>query len=55
MILGIGIDIIEIDRIKDSVDRFGDHFLNKIYTESELNYCLNKNSKYQHLAGYRNL
>lgn len=50
MILGTGIDIIEIDRIKDSVDKFGDHFLNKIYTKTEIEYCLNKSSKYQHLA-----
>lgn len=50
MIIGIGIDIIEIDRIKDSVDKHGDRFLNKIYTNSELKYCLSKNSKYQHLA-----
>lgn len=50
MVIGIGIDIIEIDRIKDSVDRFGDHFLNKIYTKIELDYCLNKMNKYQHLA-----
>jgi holo-[acyl-carrier protein] synthase len=50
MILGVGIDIIEIDRIKESVDKFGDHFLNKIYTKSELRYCLKKQSKYQHLA-----
>ena len=50
MIIGIGIDIIEIDRIKKSVDRFGDHFLNKIYTEKELEYCLSKHNKYQHLA-----
>ena len=50
MIIGVGIDIIEINRIKESVDKFGDQFLNKIYTESELEYCLNKSSKYQHLA-----
>lgn len=50
MILGIGIDIIEIDRIKESVDKFGDHFLSKIYTPNELEYCLNKHNKYQHLA-----
>ncbi len=50
MILGVGIDIIEIDRIKESVDKFGERFLNKIYTESELEYCLSKSSKYQHLA-----
>lgn len=50
MILGIGIDIIEIDRIKKSVDQFGDHFLNKIYTKVELDYSLTKPTKYQHLA-----
>ncbi|MDP4172652.1 MAG: holo-ACP synthase [Bacteroidota bacterium] len=50
MVIGIGIDIIEIDRIKQSVDRFGDKFLNKIFTEVELQYCLSKPNKYQHLA-----
>ncbi|HQI42002.1 MAG: holo-[acyl-carrier-protein] synthase [Ignavibacteriales bacterium UTCHB2] len=50
MILGIGIDIIEIDRIKNSVDTFGDAFLKKIYTQNELDYCLVKHNKYQHLA-----
>lgn len=50
MIIGIGIDIIEIDRIKHSVDTFGDSFLNKIYTKNELDYCLAKHNKYQHLA-----
>jgi holo-[acyl-carrier protein] synthase len=50
MVLGIGIDIIEIDRIKKSVDRFGDLFINKIFTETEKEYCLNKKNKYQHLA-----
>ena len=50
MILGIGIDIIEIDRIKESADKYGDHFLKKVFTEKELEYCLSKNNKYQHLA-----
>lgn len=50
MVLGIGIDIIEIDRIKQSVDKFGDSFLNKIYTQNEIDYCLSKFNKYQHLA-----
>ncbi len=50
MVLGIGIDIIEIDRIQKSVDEYGDHFLNKIYTETEIEYCLSKANKYQHLA-----
>jgi len=50
MVLGIGIDIIEIDRIKKSVDKYGNLFLNKIYTETEINYSLSKKNKYQHLA-----
>ncbi|HOI30122.1 MAG TPA: holo-ACP synthase [Melioribacteraceae bacterium] len=50
MVLGVGIDIIEIKRIKKSVDRFGERFLNKIYTALELEYCLTKKNKYQHLA-----
>jgi holo-[acyl-carrier protein] synthase len=50
MILGIGVDIIEIDRIKSVIDRFDRRFLNKIYTENEINYCINKTNKYQHFA-----
>lgn len=50
MVLGLGVDIIEIERIKDSVERLGDHFLNKIFTQGELQYCLAKANKYQHLA-----
>ncbi len=50
MILGIGVDIIEIDRIKSVIDRFDRRFLNKIYTENEINYCINKANKYQHFA-----
>ncbi len=50
MVYGIGIDIIEIDRIKESVENFGDKFLNKVFTQTELDYSLNKPNKYQHLA-----
>lgn len=50
MVLGIGIDIIEIERIKKSIDNFGDTFLDKIYTKTELDYCLPKANKYQHFA-----
>ncbi len=50
MIFGVGIDIIEIDRIKKSIDKYGDQFLNKIFTKTELEYSLSKKNKYQHLA-----
>ncbi len=50
MVFGIGIDIIEIDRVQNSIEKYGDHFLNKIYTKTELDYSLAKANKYQHLA-----
>lgn len=39
MIKGIGVDIIEIDRIKDAVDKYGKGFLQKVFTAKEINYC----------------
>jgi holo-[acyl-carrier protein] synthase len=40
VILGIGIDIIEVERIQASYERFGDRFLNRILHPSEIKYCL---------------
>ena len=42
MILGIGIDIIEIERVKRMISRYGEKFLTRIFTESEISYCENK-------------
>ena len=42
MIIGSGIDMVEIHRIQGSIDRFGSRFLNKVYTKSEQEYCLRK-------------
>lgn len=35
----VGVDIIEINRIAESVKRWGDRFLHRIYTSAELEYC----------------
>ncbi|WP_448587937.1 holo-ACP synthase [Thermocrinis sp.] len=35
----IGIDIVSNRRIKEAVERFGDRFLRRIYTQAELDYC----------------
>lgn len=51
MIVGIGIDIVEIERIKNSVEKYGDHFLNKVFTEKEKLYCCSKKVPYSSLAG----
>src|ERR1700721_4487444 len=42
MILGTGIDIIEIDRVARSIERFGDRFLHRIFTSGEIAYCSRK-------------
>ena len=39
MNIGIGIDVIQNDRIAESIKRFGSRFLGRIYTEAEAEYC----------------
>jgi len=50
MIHGIGVDIIEIDRIQNSIDEYGDVFLNKLFTSNEIIYCTSKPFPTQHFA-----
>ncbi len=51
MITYCGTDIIEIERIKKSIEKIGQPFINKIFTTNEITYCEAKNSvKYQHYA-----
>ena len=50
MVLGVGIDIIEIERIKKSIEKYSDRFLNKVFTSEEIKYCNSKFNKYQHFA-----
>ena len=46
-----GTDIIEIERIKQSIEKLGNSFLNRIYTDREIQYCESKKKqKYQHYA-----
>jgi holo-[acyl-carrier protein] synthase len=42
MILGTGIDVIDIERIARSIERYGDHFLRRVYTPGEIAYCQRK-------------
>ena len=51
MKVNCGIDIIEIDRIKESIEKTGENFLNKVFTKKEIEYCESKKKqKYQHYA-----
>lgn len=47
-----GTDIIEIDRIRESIEKSGDRFLNRIYTSKEIEYCESRKiAKFTHYAG----
>jgi len=37
--LSVGVDIVEIERIAKALERFGDRFLARIYTQAEVNHC----------------
>jgi holo-[acyl-carrier protein] synthase len=51
MILGMGSDLAEIDRIQQSVERYGVRFLERVYTEIERSYSMRKKNYAERLAG----
>ena len=50
-IVGTGVDIREVRRLKDAVQKWGDEFLNRVFTRLELENARKRISLYQHLAG----
>jgi len=50
MIVGTGIDIAEVPRIAQSIERFGDRFLQRIFTEGEIRYCQAKANRVERYA-----
>jgi holo-[acyl-carrier protein] synthase len=48
--LGIGVDLIEIERIKIAYQRFGDAFLQKVYSFDEIQFCFLKQNPFPSLA-----
>jgi holo-[acyl-carrier protein] synthase len=50
MIVGTGIDIAEVPRIRQSIERFGQRFLQRIYTAGEMRYCDSKANRYERYA-----
>jgi holo-[acyl-carrier protein] synthase len=50
MIVGSGIDLVEIGRIQKSMDRFGQRFLDRIFTATEQAYCLRKRNSAESFA-----
>ena len=50
MIVGMGIDIAEVPRIAQSIERFGDRFLRRIFTDVEIGYCDSKANRVERYA-----
>jgi holo-[acyl-carrier protein] synthase len=50
MILGTGVDIAEVPRIRASIERFGERFLHRIFTEGEIRYCEAKAGRFESYA-----
>lgn len=51
MIVGLGVDLIEIERVKNAHLKHGDRFIKRLYTGAEADYCLRKKDPYPSLAG----
>src|ERR1700738_3615415 len=49
-VLGIGVDLIECARIQHSLDRFGERFLHRVFTDSEIEYSMSMKFPARHLA-----
>jgi len=50
VILGIGIDIIEIDRVEEAIKHGGEEFVRRTFVDREVNYCEKETKKYQYYA-----
>ena len=50
-IYGIGTDIVECVRIRKMIERHGELFLRRVYTEREISYCQSKTRGTEHFAG----
>jgi holo-[acyl-carrier protein] synthase len=50
MIVGTGVDIAEVSRIRESIERFGERFLHRVFTAGEIEYCQRKATRYESYA-----
>ena len=50
MIVGTGVDLAEVPRIRAAIERFGERFINRIYTPAEIAYVERKANRYERYA-----
>jgi len=51
LIVGLGVDIAEVDRIEAAISRHGQAFLRRVFTPAEIQYCERHRNKYERYAG----
>ena len=51
MIVGLGTDIVEVDRIAKMIAEHGDHFLERVFTPGEIAHCRGRKESAPHFAG----
>ena len=51
MVIGTGVDITEVNRIRKAVEKWGDDFLHRVFTDNEIKNAQGKTFFFQHLAG----
>jgi holo-[acyl-carrier protein] synthase len=49
-IQGIGVDIVEVKRMRKSIETWGPAFLRKVFTPNEIKYCRSRKKSYEHFA-----
>jgi holo-[acyl-carrier protein] synthase len=50
-IIGLGLDATDISRVADTIERYGDRFLQRIFTDGEIAYCTQRRVPSIHFAG----
>lgn len=50
MIVGTGVDIVEVERVRAALERFGERFLKRIFTPAEIHYCDSKKNRAERYA-----
>jgi len=50
LIVGTGIDIVEVPRVAETIARFGERFLKRIFTDAEIHYCDSKANRVERYA-----
>jgi len=51
LIVGMGVDLAEVERVKTAIERHGEAFLKRVYTPAEREYCEGFRNKYERYAG----